>query len=65
MRWPQWYPKRGDVVGILFVVMLICIISFSFWFPKSQPNPAAGFGPDWDCKFVPNGEPVCIKKPGR
>jgi hypothetical protein len=52
-------------MGILFVLMLICIISFGFWFPKSQPNPAAGFGPDWDCKSVPNGEPICIKKPGR
>jgi hypothetical protein len=63
MRWPQRHLTRGDVMGILFVLVVVCIISLGFWFPKSLPNPASGFGPDWDCKSVPNGEPICIKKP--
>jgi hypothetical protein len=29
-----------------------------------QQGTNAGFGPDWDCTAVPNGEPVCIRKMG-
>jgi hypothetical protein len=64
MRWPQWYPTRADVVGILFALVLICISAFVLMrFPSV--HQATGFDPDWDCKSVPNGEPVCMKKPGR
>jgi len=64
MRWPQWYPTRADVMGILFALVLICISAFLLVrFPSV--HQATGFGPDWDCKSVPNGEPVCMKKPGR
>jgi hypothetical protein len=67
MRWPQWYPTRGDVMGVLFVLLVVCLIALRFiWFPRNfQPNSATGFGPEWDCTFVAKGEPICIKKPGR
>ena len=66
MRWFQWYPTRGDVMGILFVLVVTCLLAFVLmWFPNfHQRWPASGFGLDWDCKIVPNGEPICIKKPG-
>jgi hypothetical protein len=66
MRWPRPYPTRGDVMGILFIVVLLGLISSSFfyWFPNSKPINY-GFGPDWDCTLVPNGQPICIKKPGQ
>jgi hypothetical protein len=64
MRWPLPYPKRGDVMGILFIVVLLCLIACSFYgFPTSKPNN--GFGPDWDCTPVPNGQPICVKKLGQ
>lgn len=64
MRWPLPYPRRGDVMGILFIVVLLCLIAFGFyWFPNSKTKN--GFGPDWDCTPVPNGQPICIKKRGQ
>jgi hypothetical protein len=65
MRWPRPYPTRGDVMGILFIVFVLCLIVFCFyWFPNSKPNNN-GFGSDWDCTPVPNGQPICIKKLGQ
>ena len=63
MKWPQWYPTRADVMGLLFVVALLCLIATAAILgPQQRTN--AGFGPDWDCTAVPKGEPICIKKPG-
>jgi hypothetical protein len=65
MRWPWPYPARGDVKGVLCIVVLLCLIAFSvYWFANSKPNNN-GFGGDWDCTPVPNGQPICIRKLGR
>lgn len=66
MRWPRPYPTRGDVCGILFIVVLLGLIASSFVYgvPSSKPNNY-GFGPDWDCTLMPKGEPICIKKLGQ
>jgi hypothetical protein len=62
---PRPYPTRGDVMGILFIVVLLGLISLGFsWFTNSKPNNY-GFGPDWDCTLVPNGQPICVKKLGQ
>jgi hypothetical protein len=51
-------------MGVLFILALLFLIASGFyWFPNSKPNN--GFGPDWDCTPVPNGQPICIKKLGR
>jgi hypothetical protein len=64
MRWPQRYPTRGDVMSVLFVLVVVCLIALRYiWFP--QPNAPNGFGPDWDCIAVSKGEPICMKKLGR
>jgi hypothetical protein len=66
MRWPQWYPRRGNVMSILFVIIVLCLVAFrSYRFPNFLPNPGNGFGPEWDCTANARGEPICIKKPGR
>ena len=47
MRWSRPYPTRGDVVGILFIVVLLGLISSSFyWFPKNSKPINYGFGPN-------------------
>jgi hypothetical protein len=64
MRWPQWYPTRADITGILFALLLAGLFAFVVArFPNF--HRAGGFGPDWDCKVMPKGDPVCIKKPVR
>jgi hypothetical protein len=64
MRWPQWYPTRADIMGILFALVVACLLVFvTVRFPYF--HHATGFGPDWDCKVMPKGDPVCIKKPIR
>ena len=51
-------------MGIVFALLLACAVVFvSVRFPFF--HQATGFGPDWDCKVVPQGEPVCIKKLAR
>jgi hypothetical protein len=64
MRWLPPYLTRGDVMGILFVFVLLGLMASSYyWFPNFKPHNN-GFGPDWDCTPVPNGQPICIKKRG-
>jgi len=49
-------------MGVLFAVVLLCVVAVAaMWGPQQRTN--AGFGPEWDCKAVPQGEPICIKKP--
>ena len=61
---PWWYLKRGDVLGALFVVAVLCLLLFTYIrFPGFVA--ATGFGPDWDCNSVPQGEPICVKKVAR
>lgn len=67
MRWPWPYPRRGDVKGILFIVVLLGLISSGFFYRfRNYEWPINyGFGPEWDCTLVPNGQPICIKKLGQ
>lgn len=61
MRWLRWQLARSDVFVVLFAVVLICVCAVVLVRYPSV-HQASGFGPDWDCKSVPNSEPVCIKK---
>jgi hypothetical protein len=64
VRWPQWYPTRADIMGILFAFVVACIFAFVVVrFPFF--HQATGFGPNWDCKVMPKGDPICTKKPSR
>jgi hypothetical protein len=62
MRWP-WFVslRRGDVNAIAICIAILALILFAA--VKIQNRPTTGFGPDWDCTNVPQGEVVCVKKP--
>jgi hypothetical protein len=66
MKWPHWYPTWADMMGILFVAVIVCLFAFAvIRFPDAlQRGASAGFGPDRECKAVANSEPICIKKLG-
>jgi hypothetical protein len=44
MRWPQWYPTRGDVTGISFVLprLVGCLLVAVLW--SGAPAHSAYFG---------------------
>jgi hypothetical protein len=63
MRWPYWQPTRADIKSILFALILVGLCAFVYVQYPTFRQPT-GFGPDWDCQSVPQGDPVCIKKPG-
>ncbi len=63
MRWPQRYPTRSDIIGVLLTLVVLFLFAFVVVrFPYF--HQATGFGPNWDCKIMPKGDPICVKKPG-
>ena len=64
MRLGPWVPSRGEVLGLLFALVVIGLALFVL---VQYPNfrTATGFGPDWDCTRIPNGDPICVKKVAR
>ena len=65
VRFFPWYPRRGDVLGALFVLAVLCLLLFTYIRFPGFAAVTTGFGPDWDCKSVPQGEPICVKKIAR
>jgi hypothetical protein len=53
-------------MGVFVAVVVVCLLAFIMirtpYPPLGRTN--AGFGPDWECDDLPQGEPVCIKKLG-
>jgi hypothetical protein len=64
MSWPRWYSNRREIITVLvglFVVGLFALVVVLF----PHFNQATGFGPEWECKNMAQGDPVCVKKLGR
>ena len=62
MNWRLWTWK--DMVGFLLVMGLIagmCLVLIDPQSPLKRTNH--GFGPEWECRSMIEGDPVCIKKP--
>jgi hypothetical protein len=67
MNWPRWNPDlAGNAGTLLWVVVMLAVLAAAFiFFPASQHNVNAGFGPEWDCTAQAQGGPTCVKKLGR
>ena len=60
MNWP--YLKRGDVIGILLMTVLLGVVLFvALFFPNLRGKSNFGFGPEWECTYVDEGDPFCVK----
>lgn len=62
-----WLPLRlSDIKAIVLGLALVGAVAFlAIRFgnvPQQRAN--AGFGPDWQCTAVGQGDPVCVKKTG-
>jgi hypothetical protein len=66
MRWPWLSPTPGEVGAIVFgIAVVVAFVFIVVRYPDWQWNSSNfGFGPDWQCTPVAQGDPVCIKKPG-
>ena len=67
MKWR--YPQRQDIHTVLRVAALILVVAILVGVavlprkPPSSTNGAAwGFGPEWECSYPGDGDPVCIKR---
>ena len=66
MRFIPWYWTRGDVLGALFVLAVVGLLIFTYIrFPFIFATQTTGFGPEWDCKSVPEAGPICVKRIAR
>jgi len=61
MIWRFSSISRRDLIAlVLCAAVAVMILLFAARFPNSANW---GFGPDWNCENVPQGEAVCIKRP--
>jgi hypothetical protein len=62
MNWWQLLPWK-DIVGLLVVAAIAGTTLYVFiYYPGQRYPPNFGFGPEWSCTRVGQGEPVCVKK---
>jgi hypothetical protein len=55
--------RTGDYAAMLIVIALAVLGGIALATVKFQiDGKAPGFGPEWDCSYAGQGDPVCIKK---
>jgi hypothetical protein len=63
--WPWLPPGGGDMIAIVVGLLLAAALAYGLirspTFLTRTQRPA-GFGPDWDCAYTPNSEPICVKR---
>ena len=57
------YLRRGDWLGILLVIALLGGFGALAVTGYLRLSPNRGFGPDWNCSDVGQGDPVCVNPP--
>lgn len=62
-KWPWLPPRRGDAIAVAALLALgAAVLMALVLFPGVTRSVNYGFGPDWDCKAMPKGGPVCVRK---
>jgi hypothetical protein len=60
--WVRLTSSRREVLALVALIGLVAAAAFSF-IKYPVGSRAIGFGPEWDCTRVGQGDPVCVKKP--
>ncbi len=64
MNWP-WPPPRGRDVASIFAIIVIAgamVFIFARYPQVGGLRPNTSFGPDWNCVYPGQGDPVCTRK---
>jgi len=62
MRMFRHFPKRRDIPGILFVLLVVAGLLFlNLKYPDRKA--ATNFGPEWQCSGSGRSPDFCMKKP--
>jgi hypothetical protein len=61
MNWRllTWKNIAGLLVTAMIVGTLVCLFVV---YPGGIRGRNFGFGPEWSCTYIPNSDPVCVKK---
>ncbi|MBN9548752.1 MAG: hypothetical protein J0H31_07685 [Alphaproteobacteria bacterium] len=58
MSWP--YLRRGDMSGIVLMVIVLAMLAF-FLLVLPPRDRNFGFGPEWQCTRMGEGDPICVR----
>jgi len=65
LLWAWLRSSRGEVSAIILALVLAGVLLFILIkLPDVMRQHDWGFGPGWECRAMPYGDPVCVKKPG-
>jgi hypothetical protein len=59
MNWP--YLRRGDMAGILLMAVVLAALVFVLLFFPQPLEQNFGFGPEWQCTRMGEGDPICVR----
>jgi len=59
MNWP--YLTRGDMAGLLFVAVFLAAVVLALLFFPHRAEQNFGFGPEWQCVRMEQGDPICVR----
>ena len=59
MNWP--YLRRGDMAGIVFMAVVLAAAAFALLFFPQRADQNFGFGPEWQCVRMEQGDPICVR----
>ena len=62
MTWSWSRLARGDALAIILLIAVVAVLALAAVKYPGRGR-ATGFGPEWDCRDVGKGDPVCVKKP--
>ena len=55
------YFTRGDMAGLLVVAVFCAAVVLALLFFEQRADQNFGFGPEWQCARMGQGDPICVR----
>ncbi|MDG4896270.1 hypothetical protein P9272_22115 [Mesorhizobium sp. WSM4976] len=56
---------RGDMAGLLFIAAFCAAVALALLFFPRRAERNFGFGPEWQCARMAEGDPICVRLANR